>query len=88
MVAWSWTEFAVNGIKDSPKKESEILIKMFHTIMSYDSLLLIKRKWMQYIVFLKLSRPSMLIKVSGTCISIYPIKKILKEKYVISNINI
>ena len=30
MVAWSWTELAVNGIKDSPKKESEILIKMFH----------------------------------------------------------
>lgn len=43
---------------------------------------------MQYIVFLKLSRPSMLIKVSGTCISIYLIEKILKEKYVISNINI
>ena len=43
---------------------------------------------MQYIVFLKLSRPSMLIKVSGTRISIYPIKKILKEKFVISNINI
>ena len=39
MVAWSWSEFAVNGIKDSPKKESEILIKMFHIIMSYDSLL-------------------------------------------------
>lgn len=32
MVAWSWSEFAVNGIKDSPKKESEILIKMFHII--------------------------------------------------------
>ena len=39
MVAWSWSEFAVNGIKDSPKKKSEILIKMFHIIMSYGSLL-------------------------------------------------
>lgn len=39
MVAWSWSELAVYGIKDSPKKESEILIKMFHTIMSYNSLL-------------------------------------------------
>ena len=52
MVAWSWSEFAVNGIKDSPKKEAEILIKMFHIIMSYDSLLLIKRKWMGNIVYL------------------------------------
>ena len=34
MVAWSWTELAVYGIKDSPKKESEILIKMFHIIKS------------------------------------------------------
>ena len=50
MVAWSWSELAVNGIKDSPKKESEILIKMFHIIMFYDSLLLIKRKWMENIV--------------------------------------
>ena len=50
MVAWSWPELAVYGIKDSPKKESEILIKMFHIIMSYDSLLLIKRKWMENIV--------------------------------------
>ena len=39
MVAWSWSELAVYGIKDSPKKESEILIKMFHIIMSYGSLL-------------------------------------------------
>lgn len=39
MVAWSWSGLAVNGIKDSPKKESEILIKMFHIIMSYGSLL-------------------------------------------------
>lgn len=39
MVAWSWSELAVNGIKDSPKKESEILIKMFHIIMSYGSIL-------------------------------------------------
>lgn len=23
MVAWSWTELAVNGIEDSPKKESK-----------------------------------------------------------------
>ena len=30
MVAWSWSELVVYGIKDSPKKESEILIKMFH----------------------------------------------------------
>ena len=50
MVAWSWSELAVYGIKDSPKKESEILIKMFHIIMFYDSLLLIKRKWMENIV--------------------------------------
>ena len=50
MVAWSWSELAVYGIKDSPKKESEILIKMFHIIMSYGSLLLIKRKWMGNIV--------------------------------------
>ena len=42
MVAWAWSELAVNGIEDSPKKESEILIKMFHIIMSYDSLLLDK----------------------------------------------
>ena len=40
----------VNGIEDTPKKESEILIKMFHIIMFYDSLLLIKRKWMENIV--------------------------------------
>lgn len=39
MVARSWTEFAVYGIKNSPKKESEILIKIFHIIMSYGSLL-------------------------------------------------
>ena len=52
MVAWSWSELAVNGIEDSPKKEAEILIKMFHIIMSYDSLLLIKRKWMGNIVYL------------------------------------
>ena len=39
MVAWTWSEFSVYGIKDSPKKESEILIKMFHIIMSYGSLL-------------------------------------------------
>ena len=39
MVAWTWSELAVNGIKDSPKKESEILIKMFHIIMSCGSLL-------------------------------------------------
>ena len=52
MVAWSWSEIAVNGIEDSPKKEAEILIKMFHIIMSYDSLLLIKRKGMGNIVYL------------------------------------
>ena len=51
MVAWSWSELAVNSIKDSPKKESEILIKMFHIINVFDSLLLIKRKWMENIVF-------------------------------------
>ena len=39
MVAWTWSELAVNGIKDSPKKESEIFIKMFHIIMSCGSLL-------------------------------------------------
>ena len=39
MVAWSWSELVVYGIKDSPKKEPEILIKMFHIIMSYGSLL-------------------------------------------------
>ena len=43
MVAWTWSELAVYGIEDSPKKEPEILIKMFHIIMSYGSLLLIKR---------------------------------------------
>ena len=87
MVAWSWSELAVYGIKNSPKKESEILIKMFHIYIIVHCFL-IKRKWMENIVFLKLSRPSMLIKVSGKRISIYPIKKILKEKYIISNINI
>ena len=55
MVAWTWSELAVYGIEDSPKKEPEILIKMLHIIMSYGSLLLIKRKWMGYIV---LSFPS------------------------------
>ena len=39
MVAWSWTEFAVYDIKNSPKKEPEILIKMFHIIMSCGSIL-------------------------------------------------
>ena len=39
MVAWTWSELAVNGFKDSPKKEAEILIKMFHIIMSCGSLL-------------------------------------------------
>lgn len=39
MVARTRSELAVYGIKDSPKKEPEILIKMFHMIiMSYDSL--------------------------------------------------
>lgn len=58
-VCGQWHQgFAKEGDGDIDKK--------FHIIMSYDSLLLIKRKWMQYIVFLKLSRPSMLIKVSGT----------------------
>lgn len=33
MVAWSWPEFAVYGIKDLPNKETKILIKMFHIIM-------------------------------------------------------
>ena len=50
MVAWTRTELTVYGIKDSPKKEPEILINMFHIIMSYYSLLLIKRKWMGNIV--------------------------------------
>lgn len=66
MVAWSWSELAVNGIKDSPKKESEILIKMFHIIMSYYSLLLIKRKWMVNIVFLKATHPFFPIKEGST----------------------
>ena len=44
MVAWTWSELAVNGIKDSPKKKSEILIKMFHIIMSYGSLLFDKNE--------------------------------------------
>ena len=39
MVTRSWSELAVNGIENSPKKEPEILIKMFHIIMSYGSLL-------------------------------------------------
>ena len=39
MVAWSWSEFALNGIKDSPKNEAEILIKMFHINHVFDSLL-------------------------------------------------
>ena len=38
MVAWTWSELAVYGIKDSPKKESEILIKMFHINHVFDSL--------------------------------------------------
>lgn len=33
MVARTWSELAVNGIKDSPKKEAEILIKMFHIMI-------------------------------------------------------
>lgn len=39
MVAWTRSELAVNGIKNSPKKEPEILIKMFHIIMSCGSIL-------------------------------------------------
>ena len=50
MVAWSWSELAVNSIKDSPKKESEILIKMFHIYLIVHCFL-IKRKWMENIVF-------------------------------------
>ena len=50
MVAWSWSELVVNGIEDSPKKESEILIKMFHIIVSLILCFLIKRKWMGNIV--------------------------------------
>ncbi len=73
-------EFAKEGVGDIDKDVSYIYI-IVHCF-------LIKRKWMENIVFLKLSRPSMLIKVSGKRISIYPIKKILKEKYIISNINI
>ena len=33
MVSWTWTELAVYSIKDSPKKEPEILIKMFHIMI-------------------------------------------------------
>lgn len=33
MVAWSWPEFAIYGIKGLPNKETKILIKMFHIIM-------------------------------------------------------
>ena len=33
-----------NGIKNSPKKETEILIKMFHIILSLIHCFLIKRK--------------------------------------------
>ena len=39
MVAWTWSELAVYGIKDSPKNEAEILIKMFHINHVFDSLL-------------------------------------------------
>ena len=49
MVAWSWAELAVYGIKDSPKKEPEILIKMFHIYLIVHCFL-IKRKWMGNIV--------------------------------------
>ena len=49
MVAWTWSELAVYGIKDSPKKESEILIKMFHIYLIVHCFL-IKRKWMKNIV--------------------------------------
>lgn len=41
MVAWAWSEIAVYDIKDSPKKEAEILIKKFHILFFC---LLIKRK--------------------------------------------
>ena len=50
MVAWTRSEFAVNGIEDTPKKETEILIKMFHIIMYLILCFLIKRKWMGNIV--------------------------------------
>ena len=32
MVAWAWSEIAVNGIENSPKKEPKILIKKFHIL--------------------------------------------------------
>lgn len=32
MVAWAWSEIAVYDIKDSPKKEAEILIKKLHIL--------------------------------------------------------
>ena len=51
MVAWTWSELAVNGIKDSPKKEPEILIKIFHIIMSYNSLLLINANGWEILCF-------------------------------------
>ena len=57
MVAWTWSELAVYGIKDSPKKESEILIKMFHIYLIVHCFL-IKRKWTGNIVFLKATHPS------------------------------
>ena len=57
MVARSWSELAVNGIKDAPKKEPEILIKMFHIYLIVHCFL-IKRKWMENIVFLKSTHPS------------------------------
>lgn len=57
MVAWSWSELAVYGIKDSPKKESEILIKMFNIYLIVHCFL-VKHKWMENIVFLKSPRPS------------------------------
>ena len=39
MVARTRTELAVYGIKDSPKEEAKVLKKMFHIIMSYNSML-------------------------------------------------
>lgn len=75
MVSWSWSELAVYGIKNSPKKEPEILIKMFHIYIIVHCFL-IKRKWMENIVFLKSNHPSFSFIKEGSTSTHFPPHKV------------
>ena len=42
MVAWAWTEFAVKGIKNSPKEEANGMVDILEHILNHDFSFFIK----------------------------------------------